>query len=98
MQLIIDGTQLVPPDDCPSFICQLMRDCWKEARDRPAFSEIMERLQIAEKMDINCTRIGTLPRPPQGPVTIRTPNMLDDDGYLLPSPVATREYIEAVPV
>lgn len=68
-----------------------MRDCWKsEPRDRFKFCDILERL---EKNSI----IGSLPRPPQGPITIRTPDMLDSAGYLLPAPAIPCEYLQPLP-
>ena len=71
-----------------------MKECWKtEPRDRLRFSEILE---ILEKNHEKLSLKETLPRPPQGPVTIRT---LDapSDGYLLPAPVIPPEYLQALP-
>lgn len=48
VKLILQGIMLIPPDGCPSFICDLMRSCWKsEPKDRIKFPEICERLQKA---------------------------------------------------
>ncbi|XP_077267488.1 high affinity nerve growth factor receptor isoform X2 [Temnothorax americanus] len=96
VKLILQGTMLVPPDECPPIVCQLMHDCWKlEPRERIKFPDILERL---EKTQAELTRQGTLPRPPQGPVLLRTPDVLDPDGYLLPAPAIPREYLQALPV
>lgn len=96
MKLILQGIMLIPPEDCPAHVCQLMRDCWKtEPRDRIRFSEILERLEKAQDKP---SQLSSLPRPPQGPVTIRSPDVLDTDGYLLPSPVTLREYFQPIPL
>lgn len=48
VKLILDGIMLIPPDDCPSLICELMKNCWKtEPRDRIKFSCICDKLEIA---------------------------------------------------
>ncbi|XP_043496562.1 tyrosine-protein kinase transmembrane receptor Ror-like isoform X1 [Polistes fuscatus] len=95
MKLVLHGIMLIPPDECPQFICQIMCECWKtEPKDRIKFSDILERL---EKVQGKLNQQGTLPRPPQGPVTIRTPDVLDSDGYLLPSPFTPREYLQTLP-
>ncbi|XP_043682046.1 tyrosine-protein kinase transmembrane receptor Ror-like isoform X2 [Vespula pensylvanica] len=95
VKLILHGIMLIPPDECPPFICQIMRECWKtEPRDRIKFSDILEKL---EKVQGKLNQQGTLPRPPQGPVTIRTPDVLDPDGYLLPAPTTPREYLQTLP-
>lgn len=87
---------LIPPDDCPSNIRQMMKDCWRtEPRDRLSFFEIVQRLKKVETTGI---QTGILPRPPEGPITIRTPNLVDSDGYLLPSPVTLREYLQPLPI
>lgn len=96
VKLILQGTMLIPPDECPSVVCQIMRECWKtEPRDRIKFPDILERLEKAQcKLII---RQNTLPRPPQGPVTVCTPDVLDPDGYLLPAPAIPREYLQTLP-
>lgn len=86
---------LIPPEGCPPFVCQLMRECWKtDPKDRIKFAEILERLEKAKDKSI---QQYTLPRPPQGPVTIRTPDVLDPDGYLLPAPTKPHEYLQTLP-
>lgn len=46
LKLIYEGIILIPPEDCPAFICEIMRNCWKtEPRDRIKFPEICERLE-----------------------------------------------------
>ncbi|KZC04523.1 Muscle, skeletal receptor tyrosine protein kinase, partial [Dufourea novaeangliae] len=92
--LIFQGIMLIPPEGCPPFICQLMKECWKtEPKDRIKFPEILEKLEKAQGKSIQ----GTLPRPPQGPVTIRTPDVLDPDGYLLPALAKRHEYLQTLP-
>lgn len=92
--LILQGIMLIPPEECPPVICEIMRDCWKtDPRERIKFPDILDRLEKADKLIPQ----ETLPRPPQGPVTIRTPDVLDPDGYLLPAPMTPREYLQALP-
>ena len=86
---------LIPPEDCPPYVCQIMKDCWKtEPRDRLRFPDILEHLRKAEEAS---AQMETLPRPPQGPVTLRTPDVLDPDGYLLPAPTKPCEYWQPLP-
>jgi hypothetical protein len=40
------GRRLVIPEDCPAVVAQLMRDCWKEAPQRPTFDELILRLEV----------------------------------------------------
>ncbi|XP_076750703.1 BDNF/NT-3 growth factors receptor [Xylocopa sonorina] len=95
VKLIFQGIMLIPPEGCPPFVCQLMRECWKtDPKDRIKFSEILERLENAKSKSV---QQDTLPRPPQGPVTIRTPDVLDPDGYLLPAPAKPHEYLQTLP-
>ncbi|CAL1684805.1 unnamed protein product [Lasius platythorax] len=95
VKLILQGIMLLPPDECPPVVCQIMRDCWKmEPRERIKFPDILDRLEKAQSKLI---QQGSLPRPPQGPVTVRTPDVLDPDGYLLPAPASPREYLQALP-
>ncbi|KAL6447910.1 hypothetical protein ACFW04_000169 [Cataglyphis niger] len=95
VKLILQGIMLLPPDECPPVVCQIMRDCWKmEPRERIKFPDILDRLEKAQSKLI---QQGSLPRPPQGPVTVRTPDVLDPDGYLLPAPATPREYLQALP-
>ncbi|KAJ8680242.1 hypothetical protein QAD02_016029 [Eretmocerus hayati] len=96
VKLILQGIMLIPPEDCPTYVCQIMRDCWaSEPRDRLRFTDILGRL---DKVQDKPSQIGSLPRPPRGPVTIRAPDPLDPDGYLLPSPAALREYLQPLPM
>ncbi|XP_016907662.1 muscle, skeletal receptor tyrosine protein kinase-like isoform X2 [Apis laboriosa] len=94
VKLIFQGIMLIPPEGCPPFVCQIMRECWKtDPKDRIKFPEILERLEKVKVKSIQ----DTLPRPPQGPVTIRTPDVLDPDGYLLPAPAKPHEYLQTLP-
>ena len=98
IKLIFQGIMLIPPEGCPPFVCQLMRECWKtDPKDRIKFAEILERLEKAQGKSNKPIQQGTLPRPPQGPVTIRTPDALDPDGYLLPAPTKPHEYLQTLP-
>lgn len=39
---------LIPPQDCPTSICELMKNCWKtEPRHRITFSNICDKLELA---------------------------------------------------
>ncbi|XP_034949744.1 tyrosine-protein kinase transmembrane receptor Ror-like isoform X2 [Chelonus insularis] len=98
VKLILQGIILTPPESCPEFVSQIMTQCWKlEPRDRPRFSEILDKLKKAYQGIEKMNKKGSLPRPPQGPVTIKPPNALDSEGYLVPAPVASREYLQPLP-
>ncbi|XP_033228838.1 muscle, skeletal receptor tyrosine protein kinase-like [Belonocnema kinseyi] len=95
VKLILQGIMLIPPEDSPPYVCQIMKDCWKtEPRDRLRFPDVLEYLRKAEEA---FAEMETLPRPPQGPVTLRTPDVLDPDGYLLPAPAKICEYWQPLP-
>ncbi|XP_014234266.1 muscle, skeletal receptor tyrosine protein kinase-like isoform X1 [Trichogramma pretiosum] len=95
IKLILQGIMLIPPDDTPPYVCQIMRDCWKtEPRDRIRFVDVLERLGKAQDKP---NQINSLPRPPPGPIKICSRDALDPDGYLLPSPAAVREYLQTLP-
>ncbi|XP_043274530.1 muscle, skeletal receptor tyrosine-protein kinase-like isoform X2 [Venturia canescens] len=100
VQSIIEGTTLTPPKDSPRSMARLMRDCWKtEPRDRPRFVEILERLREKneeEETTPDKHQERTMPRPPQGPVTVRSRDALDTEGYLLPAPAVHIEYLQAL--
>lgn len=59
VKLILDGIMLIPPEDCPSLICELMKNCWKtEPRHRITFPNICDKLELAfegfdEKSEVN---------------------------------------------
>ncbi|XP_024941360.1 muscle, skeletal receptor tyrosine protein kinase isoform X2 [Cephus cinctus] len=97
VKLILQGIMLIPPDDCPPFICNIMCECWKtEPRDRLTFSDILKRLESVKEKERLCQE-GSFPRPPQGPITVRSPDVLDLDGYLLPAPTTPCEYLQPLP-
>ncbi|KAK6623306.1 hypothetical protein RUM43_009158 [Polyplax serrata] len=50
VKMILQGIMLIPPDGCPSFICDLMRACWKsEPKDRIKFPDIYDQLKKSWK-------------------------------------------------
>lgn len=95
-ELLLQGILLQPSMDCPCYIVEIMRECWKrDPRERIKFLDVLNLLAQAQTKSI--LHATSLPRPPQGPVTIRAPNVLDPDGYLLPSPTIHREYFQPLP-
>lgn len=45
-KLILQGIMLIPPEHCPTFVCELMRLCWRsDSKDRINFEEICTKLQ-----------------------------------------------------
>ncbi|CAH1130539.1 unnamed protein product [Ceutorhynchus assimilis] len=60
VKLILDGIMLIPPEDCPALICELMKNCWKtEPKHRATFTFIKDVLDEAyynksmEKKDVS---------------------------------------------
>lgn len=50
VKLILQGIMLIPPEDCPTLIYDLMRSCWKtEPRDRIRFPDIYDKLAKANE-------------------------------------------------
>lgn len=102
VKLIRQGIMLVPPEDAPFKICELMKSCWKsEAKDRIQFPEIYERLTKIMNDIKQQTRHVTLPRPPAFPVGLAqrsksSDDILDSDNYLQPQG-GTREYLQPLP-
>ncbi|PSN47551.1 hypothetical protein C0J52_08384, partial [Blattella germanica] len=65
VKLIFHGIMLIPPEDCPPVIWDLMRSCWKtEPRDRIRFPEIYSRLKKAQEEAEESPMIITNPMPP----------------------------------
>uniref|UniRef100_A0A8D8Y8S9 Muscle, skeletal receptor tyrosine-protein kinase n=1 Tax=Cacopsylla melanoneura TaxID=428564 RepID=A0A8D8Y8S9_9HEMI len=63
IKLIVQGIMLIPPDNCPRTICEIMSLCWKtEPKHRIKFPEICDRL--AKPMEEE----ASLPRPPALPI------------------------------
>ncbi|KAI5737649.1 hypothetical protein M8J76_015383 [Diaphorina citri] len=110
LKLIVQGIMLIPPDNCPRPICEIMNLCWKtEPRDRIKFPEIVERLAKPIEEEI------PLPRPPALPIATdhlstihRAPmynsnEMLDEEQYLQPEgyhadpPGRFRQYFQPIP-
>ncbi|KAJ9595214.1 hypothetical protein L9F63_013475, partial [Diploptera punctata] len=66
VKLILQGIMLIPPEDCPQVIWDLMRSCWKtEPRDRIRFPEIYSRLKKAQEDAEESPIVSTLPFPSQ---------------------------------
>lgn len=98
VKLILDNVLLVPPEDCPPYVCELMRSCWKtEPRHRISFPNIHDKLELAcqyeknffvESETLRSKSVGarTLPRPPPLPV-MPDIDLLDGQGYLRPNEV-----------
>ncbi|XP_063902945.1 tyrosine-protein kinase transmembrane receptor Ror-like isoform X2 [Zophobas morio] len=113
VKLILDGIMLIPPEDCPSLICELMKNCWKtEPRDRIKFPNICDKLELAyesfdedavsvqyenEMKKTNLKNVRSLPRPP--PLRkISQEDLLDAQGYLLANEVKEPvQYLETLP-
>nr|XP_022901749.1 tyrosine-protein kinase transmembrane receptor Ror-like [Onthophagus taurus] len=104
VNLILQGIMLIPPEDIPQVICELMQMCWKtQAKDRIRFSDIYTKLEKAydshedfenEKLINSLKR---LPRPPPIPLTPCL-DLLDKQGYLLPNSKDVAPYLETLPV
>ncbi|XP_018579743.1 tyrosine-protein kinase transmembrane receptor Ror isoform X2 [Anoplophora glabripennis] len=103
VKLILDGIMLIPPEDCPSLICELMKNCWKtEPRHRITFPNICDKLELAfegfdEKSELKYEnemkkfkQMGSKNKslPRPPPLPVLTQaDLLDAQGYLLPKEV-----------
>ncbi|KAJ2944619.1 hypothetical protein O0L34_g3972 [Tuta absoluta] len=88
-KIILQGIVLVPPEDCPRFACELMRECWRsDPRDRINFEEICRKLEVASVANGPSLQIR-LPRPPPPPQ--------DSAGYLVPAPRPPVDYLATIP-
>ncbi|XP_063227224.1 BDNF/NT-3 growth factors receptor-like [Bacillus rossius redtenbacheri] len=101
IKLILQGIMLIPPDDCPAVVCELMRSCWKtEPRDRVRFLEIHDQLEKARPPGGGAPS-PRLPRPPEAfPVgQLRAAELVDADDYLRPRvpPASQTEYLQPLP-
>ncbi|XP_044266348.1 tyrosine-protein kinase transmembrane receptor Ror-like isoform X2 [Tribolium madens] len=113
VKLILDGIMLIAPEDCPSLICELMKNCWKtEPRDRIKFPNICDKLELAyesfdedkvsiqyenETQKVNVKNVRSLPRPPPLRM-ISQEDLLDAQGYLLANEVKEPvQYLETLP-
>lgn len=48
VKLILDGVMLIPPQECPIIVIELMKNCWKtEPRYRITFANICDKLELA---------------------------------------------------
>lgn len=100
------GEKLTPPEGCPSFICDLMKLCWKtEPRDRLTFPEIYEKLAKAraemapsqQEINQNIEIADDLPRPPIIIPTLDIMQQTEDlEGYLKPQKAQPPEYMVAI--
>ncbi|XP_069705196.1 tyrosine-protein kinase transmembrane receptor Ror-like isoform X2 [Periplaneta americana] len=71
VKLILQGIMLIPPEDCPQVIWDLMRSCWKtEPRDRIRFSDIYIRLKKAQEE----AEETSIPIPPPMPQHLTSPS------------------------
>ncbi|GFG30260.1 hypothetical protein Cfor_11804, partial [Coptotermes formosanus] len=69
VKLILQGIMLIPPEDCPQVIWDLMRSCWKtEARDRIRFTDIYARLKKAYEELEQSPASTSVPLPPPVPI------------------------------
>lgn len=58
VKLILDGIMLIPPEDAPPLICELMKNCWKtEPKHRITFPQIKQVLEEAY-----CSNVQSLKR------------------------------------
>ncbi|XP_021942304.1 tyrosine-protein kinase transmembrane receptor Ror-like isoform X2 [Zootermopsis nevadensis] len=69
VKLILQGIMLIPPEDCPQVIWDLMRSCWKtEPRDRIRFGDIYARLKKAQEEAQESSTNTSMPLPPPMPL------------------------------
>ncbi|CAH0392803.1 unnamed protein product [Bemisia tabaci] len=107
LKMVLQGSMLKPPDDCPPFICDLMMACWRaEPRDRIKFSEIHKILTKAKDEFLFPTstlpRTPALPRPPALPIatdhiSLTLKEDIHDPEPPIPPPGSLREYLEPLP-
>ncbi|XP_004929369.3 tyrosine-protein kinase transmembrane receptor Ror isoform X1 [Bombyx mori] len=84
-KLIVQGILLVPPEECPRFACELMRECWQfDPQNRIDFDEICRKLEIAAAGGTTTEQVR-LPRPPN-------PSQ-DSAGYLIPARQTPVDYL-----
>uniref|UniRef100_A0A0K8ST81 Tyrosine-protein kinase receptor n=1 Tax=Lygus hesperus TaxID=30085 RepID=A0A0K8ST81_LYGHE len=97
VERILHGVRLVPPDDCPSAISEIMNNCWEmEPKDRTNFTKIHERLVRMFNLEIS----SNLPRPPPFMVTTSILEIPETEVeyYLKPQPASPpHEYIQPLP-
>ena len=75
VKLILQGIMLIPPEDCPQVIWDLMRSCWKtEARDRIRFTDIYARLKKAHEELAQSPASTSMPLPPPVPLFPHEPH------------------------
>ena len=48
---VLRGMRLMPPDDAPPIVAELMRSCWKIATGRPSFPHIHTQLLDLQRED-----------------------------------------------
>ncbi|KAL1513438.1 hypothetical protein ABEB36_002849 [Hypothenemus hampei] len=62
VKLILDGIMLIPPEDSPPLICELMKNCWKtEPKHRINFSVIKDMLEQAYSCCSSNNEVNLLP-------------------------------------
>ncbi|BES88348.1 TyrKc [Nesidiocoris tenuis] len=97
VKLILQGIMLIPPEETPQTICEVMRQCWRtEPKDRTDFNEIHEQLVRLSSQEMT----NNLPRPPPFIMTTSIPELpeLEVEYYLKPQPVSPpHEYLQPLP-
>ncbi|RZF41051.1 hypothetical protein LSTR_LSTR002683 [Laodelphax striatellus] len=101
VELVKQGSKLVPPEDCPVHVTNLMRACWRtDPKQRPQFPELLDQLT---KVQVHPVSQENLPRPPAFPVGLgatlpqTSDTTLDSENYLKPQQVVPREYLLPLP-
>jgi hypothetical protein len=78
VKLILQGILLIPPEDCPKCIYELMAGCWKtEPRNRLSFSTIFN--QLLKNCPIDKQKLLS----PE--CKIKEEDIVDMDDYLVPN-------------
>lgn len=112
VQLILHGTMLNLPENCPPYIAKLIHQCWKvEPRDRIHFADIYNDLQVEfecfESTDIYPETVSNdeIKEKPAKIVQLPRPplepiaqlaDLLDADGYLLPQETTRVNYLQTL--
>lgn len=61
VKLILDGIMLIPPEDAPPLICELMKNCWKtEPKHRITFPQIKQVLEQAYCSNVQSLKVSSI--------------------------------------